>query len=321
MIDAPVVGVPVREAHTVTAARRGGDGSLARARVVTVGPGDQRTDVSPFYSYEGRPVSPRPDFWSSLRWAIGSGAVVTFIVLAAVLRTPEATGIETVWLVPSLCPLPGSKLSEYVGFLSATAAVPQSGSGAEMAGPSLGSACPAKVHSMPQEFSLPRDLSWAAAGHNESLVIFRGEHDSVTLSYTLSDAKGAVLLEQRRVQLESLANSTFAAARRRHRRRLLFGGRTPLASVDGGVEMADGDLEMADGDGRSPTSRRLLKGSTVHSPSGLRSSYQVAGPHVSHSTVSKPWGGAVPSRTAYGLTSRRAIMAGAHRRRPRSRLA
>ena len=183
---------------------------------------------------------------------------------------------------------------------------------------------------MAQEFVLPQDLSWAPVGHNMSLVVFRGEDDFVLLSYTLRDANGAVLLAGDGLELGDrpanlsatgdLPQGHLAGTLPVHStgRRLLF-GRVGRADRDGVVQPSDAEQIMTMEDAmlddvrHQPGSRALLKGGgtrTASSAGGARSGAALAGPHVAHGSIARPWGGGRPSTTSYGMTSRHAVLAG-----------
>ena len=73
------------------------------------------------------------------------------------------------------------------------------------------------------------------------------------------------------------------------------------------AEAMEGAEAMEEDAERRPASRMLLKGGG-HSHSG-RAGAALSGPHVTHSSVTRPWGAGAPSRTSYGLTSRARLIA------------
>eukprot|EP00322_Chrysochromulina_rotalis_P031445 CAMPEP_0115865460 /NCGR_PEP_ID=MMETSP0287-20121206/19732_1 /TAXON_ID=412157 /ORGANISM="Chrysochromulina rotalis, Strain UIO044" /LENGTH=367 /DNA_ID=CAMNT_0003319971 /DNA_START=180 /DNA_END=1283 /DNA_ORIENTATION=+ len=235
-------------------------------------------------------------------------------VVGAMTRDKVA-GIETPWFALSLClgAHTTSNQPQFVSFIDDTDVGDTDEAdvaAADDSVPTFGSACPANLKPTAQEFLLSADLSWAPVGHNESLVVFRGDDDFITLSFALRDATNTVLLHLDGVQLGSYSDTSGAYA---PRRRLLFGNLGQLAASQ------DTESTML----HRPASRRLLKGGGVagahlsHSAAssahfgGARSGAALAGPRVTHTSVSRPWGAAAhPVPTHYGRTSRAAVMAG-----------
>ena len=136
-----------------------------------------------------------------LAWAICMVITIATMIFGASVarRMPSNTGTETIWLVPSMCAVPDEVYNRFVSYIDPNAYADDDETGEV---PTLGAACPAgEVEATPQQFSLPATLTWAPTGHNESLVVFRGEGDSVTLSFELLDARGRILLAESDVSL------------------------------------------------------------------------------------------------------------------------
>ena len=232
--------------------------------------------------------------------------------------TGPDVGIETIWLVPSVCSVKDDLYNRFVSYVDPNA-YRDDDEAADQAVPSLGAACPAELTATPQEFQLPRTLSWAPTGHNESLILFRGEGDTVTLSYELLDANGKRLLSAKSVTVgpeptprgsqsaaspSAPAANAFAASRRQ-----LFFWQEQHEEADDGDAMPL-PLQL------TPTGRRLLKGGGGyhggrygggHSYGG-RTYATASSPRVSHTSVT--YVRTPASRSRYGYTTHRAVVAG-----------
>ena len=315
------------------------------------------------YMYDERPSAHARSVHIAGMCAACCGMVVLVTVVAALLRNPDNVGIETIWLVPSLCALPGAGTgmrSRYVSFMDIDGKSEGNNelngvgkSAAWGSGSTLGTACPAQVQPTAQDFLLPAELDWAPTGHNESLVVFRGEGDTITLSFTLRDARGVLLLSEEAVELgDPPFNASSAAAPRAQSLRRRLPSSSPMLGAERAgdsdtagysldtatVAAAEGfatvaaehvsrsswagqrDLSSSDGEiRRDPAARRLLKAGgnsgTSHAAKhgGARSGSSLAAPHVTHASIGRPWGGGRPRATAYGLTGRRAVLAGGAR--------
>lgn len=217
-----------------------------------------------------------------------SAAAASTMLLIAFTTPVATTGVETVWLAPSLCSVPGGggDATRFVSYVAPDAYMDGDGVGA-----ALGAACPADVKPAAQEFVLPATLTWAPLGGNESLVVFHGDHDTVTLSYTLKDASGRELLRERGITLVPPPPPPDPAA-------------SAVIAADGGVE-ADGQQPAAAA-AATPTGRRLLKGGGRGYHSGGYRAHSYGS--YSHSSVHYSPGVAV--RTRYGYSSGAVIRAG-----------
>ena len=203
--------------------------------------------------------------------AVSATTVLLMGVVAYLARAgPSNIGVETLWLAPSICKVPDDDYETFVSFVEPTR------DDDDGAAPMLGAACPAgNLRATPQEFVLPESLTWAPAGADESVVVFHGEGDSVTLSFELDDANGVRLLAESDVTLgppptprdDTLVDAPIA--------RLLrdSGGRSVLAALSSfvtGAGSVTDDLERAQMEMElevqmeavptSPIARRLLKG-------------------------------------------------------------
>ncbi|KAL1530595.1 hypothetical protein AB1Y20_001495 [Prymnesium parvum] len=216
--------------------------------------------------------------------------------LSAFRRVPT----ETPWLEPSLCSVGDAEYNRFVSF------IPPSQNGADgrrLLGPQMqpapGYGCPADiVRSTPQDFVIPLGVGWPAVGANVSLVIYRGDLDSVHAGFSLRDARGTLLLQDAvsvgpsatpREQWEDPSSEDAAPsayAWQPASRQLLF------ASSD---------------DRQRPGARRLLKGGL----SNMAHVQGVGGAPLLSTSAARPWGGAAVRPTAYGMTARHVVMAGA----------
>ena len=127
---------------------------------------------------------------SACGWSVLAAFALWMMLLVADLarNMPTSTGVETIWLAPSLCPSADPGFNRFVGYLDARVGEPH--------------ACPSgKVRPASQQFVLPSSLPWSSPGHNASLAVFRAEADSITLSFSLADANGKWLLKESRLQL------------------------------------------------------------------------------------------------------------------------
>ena len=322
MIDPPVVvGVPV--ATTVVKRVTLASSSLD---LYSSGSGSGSGSYSPFVGhrvYRGDDTLDTPrETQCSCLWALACAGVVLVAVIGSTLSGSQSTGIETVWLAPSLCPIqggiPGGNVTQYASFVDspspATGMEEDNLFEADEQATAVGAACPAEAKPVAQEFTLPSTLSWAVPGHNESFVVFRGDDDYVVLSYTLRDADGTLLLSAEAVELGSPPETI--SANGGPARHLLFSRSSSGPSSSGGdpatYKEEDEEEEAAArlGAGR-PTSRRLLKGG-AHGAHGASAAYSHPG-RLSHLSIGRPWGSAAgaPHRTSFGHTARRAILAGA----------
>ena len=152
------------------------------------------------------------DTQSAWTWCASCCVILGALIAtsAIVASSSSAAGLETVWLVPSLCRFQQDVFVSYVD--ETVAPLSHEGYDYDTFTPTLGTACPAHLqHSTAQAFTLVEDLGWAAPGFNESLVVFHGETDHVVLSFTLTDAHGAVLLSEQGARIEGTESMEAAA--------------------------------------------------------------------------------------------------------------
>ena len=116
-------------------------------------------------------------------------------------------GRETPWLEPSLCRAADTGFSRFVSYIPTSM---DAGDRRQLQVGALddeppkygGYGCPAGVaHSTPQDFILDASTLVMTPGANVSLVVFRGEFDTMLLSFSLRDANGQVLLAEEGVRL------------------------------------------------------------------------------------------------------------------------
>lgn len=254
----------------------------------------------------GYMTPPRPrekPMLSDSRWMLlCCVALGGMIILSAYLSTltPLTRGVETSWLAPSLCAARDTSHGRrYVSYVDGRSSYGYDGS---YDAPNIGDACPTAeiIDSKPQDFVLPESLTWPPIGANVSLVVFRSNHDTITLSFELRDADGVLLLSESGVTFEADGDNAVLAA-------------TALTmNADGTVVVVSGStadaavLSKADESSESTaaSARRLLKGG------GRGGAVAVAsGPHRYTNSHSMP----PPSsgtRTAYGVHTAAAVRAG-----------
>ena len=51
-------------------------------------------------------------------WALACAGVVLVAVIGSTLSGSQSTGIETVWLAPSLCPIQGGNVTQYASYVA-----------------------------------------------------------------------------------------------------------------------------------------------------------------------------------------------------------
>ena len=257
--------------------------------------------------------------------------VIGLLFFLTLIMTPtRKVPTETSWMEPSLCSVGDPNFNNLVSYISTVAA---DGADVEFdAGerrlqeaemPGFG--CPADITgSTPQDFVLPISLSWPAYGANVSFAVFRGEADSVELSFTLKDANGKLLLREDGLKLGPPPTPrsewthpppppprpppppTYQVPQPAAVQQSPGPGRQLLFSTAGlaqrGEAVRNDELNApASRPGRPK--RHLLKGGSYS-----YRSYGVGGSSRSRAAVAQPWGTSVVRPTPYGFTANRVVM-------------